>query len=156
MSQLLVDSGVPFEVDVYAPANVVFSFPMKAPEGTVSEHNLTAIEHLRLYLAYANNWVEHAVSITVSVREHEWISVGGFVFEHFDELAGVSFLPAGDGHIYQQAPYEEITEEEYLALVAASPEIRFADLAFYETTDGTKGSQTLACSSDTGCEDVNI
>jgi ribonucleoside-diphosphate reductase alpha chain len=96
------------------------------------------------------------VSITVTVRPDEWVEVAAWVYRNWQWVAGVSFLPAID-HTYQQAPYTECTREEYLALVKASPnDVRFADLVFYETTDGTSGGRELACSSDTGCEVVDI
>jgi ribonucleoside-triphosphate reductase len=156
MSRLMVDSGVIVEDDVTNPNNVVFSFPMAAPKGSVFTEDLTAIDHLRLYLAYRENWAEHTVSITVNVKEAEWPIVGAFVYDNFDRITGVSFLPAGDSHTYRQAPYEQISKDVYEEMVAASPEsVRFADLAFYETEDGTTGNQTLACSAS-GCETVDL
>jgi ribonucleoside-diphosphate reductase alpha chain len=156
MSRLMIDSGVIVEDDVTNPNNVVFSFPMAAPKGSVFTKDLTAIEHLRLYLAYRENWAEHTVSITVNAKDSEWPAIGAFVYDNFDRITGVSFLPAGDTHTYQQAPYEELSKDAYKEMLAASPEsVRFADLAFYETEDGTTGNQTLACSAS-GCESVDL
>lgn len=156
ISRLMIDSGVPHEDDVMNDQNVVFSFPMAAPKGAVYTKDITAIDHLRLYLVYREHWAEHTVSITVNVKDDEWPQVGAFVYENFDRITGVSFLPAGDGHTYQQAPYEEISKEEYEALAEASPkEVRFADLAFYETEDGTTGNQALACTAG-GCDTVDL
>ena len=156
LTQFLIDSGVPAEDDVMKPNDTtVFSFPVKAPENSVLRNDLTAIEHLETWLVYQRAWCEHKPSITVSVRDNEWMAVGAWVYEHFDELSGISFLPYSD-HTYKQAPYQDATKEEYDALVAAFPdEIRWADIAFYETTDGTTGTQDLACSAGY-CETVDI
>lgn len=134
----------------------VFSFPVKAPKGAVLRNDLTAIEHLNIWLAYQRAWCEHKPSITVSVRDEEWMEVGSWVWEHFDEVSGISFLPYSD-HTYKQAPYQDATEEEYLAAVAKMPEnIMWSLLSMYETEDSTTGSQNLACSADAGCEVVDI
>lgn len=154
LTQFLMDSGVPHEPDVMNPDNMmVFSFPQKAP--TTYKSELTAIEHLELWLCYQENWCEHKPSITVSVAEDEWMKVGAWVWDHFDEVSGISFLPKSD-HSYRQAPYEAITKDEYDALVKESPkEIKWENLAEYELEDNTDSSQTLACSAD-GCEIVDI
>jgi ribonucleoside-diphosphate reductase alpha chain len=154
LSRFLIDSGVPHEPDVMNSENVmVFSFPQKAP--TTHKKTLTALEHLELWLAYQEHWCEHKPSITVSVAEDEWMSVGSWVYDHFDEVSGISFLPKSD-HTYRQAPYESITKDEYDALVKASPKgIDWARLSEYELEDNTESSQTFACSSD-GCEVVDI
>jgi ribonucleoside-diphosphate reductase alpha chain len=131
---------------------MVFSFPQKAPSKVTS---LTAIEHLELWLAYQENWCEHKPSITVSVAENEWMEVGAWVYKHFGEVSGISFLPKSD-HSYRQAPYEAISKEEYDALVKASPKsIDWARLSEYELEDNTESSQTFACTSDS-CEVVDI
>jgi len=110
---------------------------------------------LRLYSIYRNNYTDHNVSITVSVKESEWVAVGAWVYENWDAVGGVSFLPYSE-HTYQQAPYQDITREEYeAALVAFPTDVRFADLHFYETEDGTTGNQTLACTAS-GCEVVDL
>jgi ribonucleoside-triphosphate reductase len=154
LTQFLIDAGVPAEPDVMKPeTTMVFSFPQKAP--TITKGTLTAIDHLELWLAYQENWCEHKPSITVSVAEDEWMRVGAWVYDHFDDVSGISFLPKSD-HTYRQAPYEAITKEEYDELVKQSPKsIDWAALAEYELEDNTDSSQTLACSAD-GCEVVDI
>ena len=156
LTQFLIDSGVPAEDDVMKPNDTtVFSFPIKAPENAVLRNDLTAIEHLETWLVYQRAWCEHKPSITVSVREDEWMEVGAWVYKHFDELSGISFLPYSD-HTYKQAPYQDITEQDYLELLNNMPsEIRWADIAFYETEDGTTGTQDLACAAGY-CEVVDI
>jgi len=153
LTQFLMDSGIPHEPDVMNPDNMmVFSFPQKSPTKPTS---LTALEHLDLWLAYQENWCEHKPSITVSVAEDEWMQVGSWVFDHFDEVSGISFLPKSD-HTYRQAPYEAITKDEYDALVKESPKsISWERLAEYELEDNTESSQTFACTSD-ACEVVDI
>jgi len=136
--------GFPCEPDVTKPeATLVFSFPTKAPEGAVMRTQLTALDQLELYLIYKNYWCEHNPSITVYVREDEWMKVGAWVYENFDDIIGVSFLPYSD-HTYKQAPYQEITEEEYNNLIENFPKsIEWSELV--ENTDVTEGSQELAC-----------
>jgi len=157
ISVFLKEVGIPVEDDVMKPNDTyVFSFPVKAPEGAIVRNDLTAIEHLNIWLVYQRAWCEHKPSITVSVKEDEWMEVGAWVYKHFDEVSGISFLPHSD-HSYKQAPYQEVTEEEYNALVAKMPkDIRWEDLSFYETEDGTSTNATLACSSDGNCELVDI
>ena len=157
LTQFLTESGVPSEDDVMKPNDTtVFSFPIKAPKNAVMRDDLTATEHLDIWLTYQREWCEHKPSITVSVRESEWMEVGAWVWKYFDELSGISFLPHSE-HSYRQAPYQEIDKEKYEQFVNNFPkDIRWADLVFYETEDGTTGSQSLACSSDTGCEVVDI
>jgi ribonucleoside-diphosphate reductase alpha chain len=156
LTKLMQDAGVPNEVDAMKPAtSTVFSFPTKAPEGAVTRHNVTALEHLRLYAVYRTFYTDHNVSITVSVKDSEWVSVGAWVFDNWDSVGGVSFLPYTD-HTYVQAPYQDMTKEEYEIAIAAFPkEVRFGDLSFYETEDGTTGNQTLACTAS-GCEVVDL
>jgi ribonucleoside-diphosphate reductase alpha chain len=157
ISTFLKEVGIPVEDDVMKPNETyVFSFPVKAPEGAIVRNDLTAIEHLNIWLVYQRAWCEHKPSITVSVKEDEWMEVGAWVYKHFDEVSGISFLPHSD-HTYKQAPYQEVTKEEYDALVEKMPkEIRWEDLSFYETEDGTSTNATLACSSDGNCELVDI
>ena len=157
VSTFLKEVGIPVEDDVMKPNDTyVFSFPIKAPEGAIVRNDLTAIEHLNIWLVYQRAWCEHKPSITVSVKEDEWMEVGAWVYKNFDEVSGISFLPMSD-HSYKQAPYQEVTEEEYNSLVAKMPvEIRWEDLSFYETEDGTSTNATLACSSDGNCELVDI
>ena len=157
ISTFLKEVGIPVEDDVMKPNDTyVFSFPIKAPDGAIVRNDLTAIEHLNIWLVYQRAWCEHKPSITVSVKEDEWMEVGAWVYKHFDEVSGISFLPHSD-HSYKQAPYQEVTKEEYDTLVAKMPnEIRWEDLSFYETEDGTSINATLACSSDGNCELVDI
>jgi len=157
ISTFLKEVGIPVEDDVMKPNDTyVFSFPVKAPEGAIIRNDLTAIQHLDIWLVYQRAWCEHKPSITVSVKEEEWMEVGAWVYKNFDDVSGISFLPHSD-HTYKQAPYQEVSKEEYEALVAKMPNnIRWEDLSFYETEDGTSPSATLACSSDGNCELVDI
>ena len=157
LTNFLIDAGIPAEDDVMKPNDTtVFSFPIKAPEGAILRNDLTAVEHLDIWLAYQKAWCEHKPSITVSVKDEEWMEVGAWVWKNFDDISGISFLPYSD-HTYKQAPYQDATKEEYETLLAKMPtSIRWEDMVFYETEDGTTGSQSLACSSDTGCEVVDI
>ncbi len=157
LTQFLIEAGVPAEDDFMNPtATKVFSFPIKAPKNAVLRNDLTAIEHLNIWLTYQRAWCEHKPSITVSVRDEEWMEVGAWVWEHFDEVSGISFLPYSD-HTYKQAPYQDATKEEYEEALSKMPEkIYWEMLQVYETEDSTSGSQTMACSSDTGCEVVDI
>lgn len=150
LTKFMVDAGVPWEPCVMKPdTTIVFTFPKKAPEGSLTRNDLTAIEHLKLWLVYQRHYCEHKPSITVSVKEGEWPAVGAFVWDHFDEMSGVSFLPNDVGS-YRQAPYEDCTEEQYLAMLKTIPTSLDWD-SLIEHTDNVKGTQTLACSAD-GCE----
>jgi ribonucleoside-diphosphate reductase alpha chain len=151
-SNFMIDRGVPVEVDVIAPEyNHVFSFPVASPKGAVVTTDLSAIEQLERWLIYKQHWCEHNPSCTVTVKEHEWLEVGSWVYEHFDELTGVSFLPHTD-HIYKQAPFMEIDKNEYEKLNKNMPEkLDWVELGQYETSDQTVGSQTMACTSG-GCD----
>ena len=157
ISTFLKEVGIPVEDDVMKPNDTyVFSFPVKAPEGAIVRNDLTAIDHLNIWLVYQRAWCEHKPSITVSVKEDEWMEVGAWVYKNFDEVSGISFLPHSE-HSYKQAPYQEVSKEEYENLVSKMPKnIRWEDLSFYETEDGTSPSATLACSSDGNCELVDI
>ena len=156
LTQFLTDSGVPSEDDFMKPNDTtVFSFPIKAPKGAVLRNELTAIEHLETWLVYQRHWCEHKPSITVSVREEEWMAVGAWVYDHFDELSGISFLPYSE-HTYKQAPYQDCTKEEYEEFVKRMPkEINWEALSLYELEDTTTGTQALACVSGE-CEIVDI
>jgi ribonucleoside-triphosphate reductase len=143
LATFLMIQGVPVEDDITKPdSTCVFSFPMKSPDEAVVAADLSAIQQLELYLIYQKHWAEHNVSNTVYVREYEWLDVGAWVYKHFDEICGVSFLPYSD-HIYKQAPYQPITEEVYNKLVAEFPDINWDQ--FVEYDDNTKGSQELSC-----------
>lgn len=156
LTDFLKDQGVYNEPDVMKPTQTtVFFFPTKAPDGAVTRNDMTAIEQLELWKVYQENWCEHKPSITVTVREHEWPSVGAWVYEHFDMVSGVSFLPHSD-HTYRQAPYEECTKDRYEEMLAKTPStIDWSLLSKYEAEDNTAGSQTLACGPE-GCEVVDL
>lgn len=153
---MMKDLGFPHEADVMKPEHTtVFSFPMKSPEDAVFRKDMTALEHLDLWLTYQRHWCEHKPSITVTVKEHEWMDVGAFVYAHFDEISGISFLPFSD-HSYRQAPYQDCTKDEYDALLARMPtNVDWLLLSNYEKEDNTVGNQTFACSGDK-CEVVDL
>jgi ribonucleoside-diphosphate reductase alpha chain len=153
---LMYDAGFPAEDDVSKPdSTYVFSFPMKAPENAVFRNDRTAIEQLEVWMVYQRHWCEHKPSVTISVKEQEWLDVGAWVYKNFDEVSGVSFLPY-DGGSYRQAPYQEITEEEYNVLKNKMPtNVDWNSLADYESEDNTVGSQTYACTGTT-CEVVDL
>lgn len=146
VAQFLEFFGVPVEDELTHPdSTMVFSYPLKAPDGAVTRDQLTALDQLRLWLVYAEEWCEHKPSITVYVREDEWLQVGAFVYEHFDRMSGVSFLPYSD-HVYKQAPYQPISKEEYERLVAEMPKkLDWSLLKEFEKDDQTEGTKELAC-----------
>ncbi len=150
LSQFLKDQGVHTEDCVMKPdSTVVFSFPIEAPEGATVREDLTAIDHLELWMMYQKEWCEHKPSVTISVKEEEWMEVGAWVWKNFDDISGISFLPY-DGGSYRQAPYEECTKEEYVKLLGNTPpKIKWNELV--EVDDNVKGVQELACSSGS-CE----
>jgi ribonucleoside-diphosphate reductase alpha chain len=152
LAVMMKEMGFPVEDDVTKPDHTyVFSFPQKSPEHAVFRKDMSAIEQLELWLTYQRHWCEHKPSITVSVKEEEWMDVGAWCYKHFNELSGVSFLPFSD-HTYAQAPYQDCTKEEYEALAAKMPKIvNWMDLAKYEKQDTTTGTQELACVAG-GCE----
>jgi ribonucleoside-diphosphate reductase alpha chain len=156
IARLMEDEGIPCEPDVMKPDNVkVFTFPMKAPEGALLRDDRTAIEQLELWLMYQRYYCEHKPSVTVSVKEHEWMQVGAWVYEHFDEVSGVSFLPYSD-HTYQQAPYEDCTEGVYHEALEKMPKsVDWSLISEYEMEDNTKGNKTLACTGAV-CELVDL
>jgi ribonucleoside-diphosphate reductase alpha chain len=156
LTQFLKDSGIPTEDDVRKPNDTcVFSFPVKAPKNAITRDKLTAIEQLEIWLVYQKHWCEHKPSITVSVREDEWMEVGAWVYKNFDEVSGISFLPYSD-HTYVQAPYQEIDKNAYEELLAKMPKsIDWKALSLYELEDTTTGTQALACVSGE-CEIVDI
>lgn len=156
LTQFMIDQGIPNEPCVYkGDTTTVFSFPVAAPAGAVTRTDMSAIEQLDMWLTYQRHWCEHKPSVTVSVKKNEWFDVGSYVYEHFDEMSGVSFLPFDD-HVYQQAPYQDIGKSEYEELLSHMPaKIDWSKLQDYEQEDGTKSSQTFACSGDS-CEIVDI
>lgn len=156
LTQFLKDSGIPFEPDVMKPElTTVFYFPIKAPKNAVLTKDLTAIDHLEMWKTYRTHWTEHNPSVTINVEENEWMRVGAWVFDNFDSIGGVSFLPSTE-HSYKQAPYQEISKEEYESYLDKMPDsIKWEMLSLYETTDGTTGSQELSCVAGS-CEIVDI
>ena len=156
IAQLMKDEGVPCEDDIMKPDSVkVFTFPMKAPDDAVLRDDRTAIKQLELWLTYQRHYCEHKPSVTISVKEHEWMDVGAWVYKHFDEVSGVSFLPHSD-HSYQQAPYEDCTKEEYERLSSLMPtSVDWSLISKYELEDSTKGTKTLACTGNV-CELVDL
>jgi ribonucleoside-diphosphate reductase alpha chain len=156
LTQFMKEKGFPYEPDVMKPgATTVFSFPVKSPTGAVTRNDMTAIEQLETWLTYQRHWCEHKPSVTISVRDHEWMEVGAWVFKHFDEISGVSFLPHSD-HSYQQAPYQDCSKGEFEELLSIMPsDIDWSELSEYEKEDNTKSSQTFACTGDV-CEIVDI
>ncbi len=156
LTTFMKDQGIPSEPDVFKPdQTTVFSFPVKAPQGAVVTDNVSAIEQLKTWLVYQRHWCEHKPSVTINVRKDEWFEVGAFVYEHFDEMSGVSFLPYNE-HTYQQAPYQSCTRDDYKKLSKIMPKsIDWAKLSEYEKEDTTASSQTFACTGDV-CEIVDI
>ena len=156
LTVFLKETGIPNEPDVMKPdQTTVFYFPIKSPDGSIKRNDMSAIQQLEYWKRIQEEWCEHKPSITVSVKEHEWPEVGGWVYKNFDIISGVSFLPYSD-HSYRQAPYQECSEKEYMDLKERMPkEIRWDDLSFYEQEDNTAGMTTLACSAD-GCEVVDL
>jgi ribonucleoside-triphosphate reductase (thioredoxin) len=153
LAKMMVDMGFPHEDDVMKPDNTwVFSFPIKAPTGSVLRTDETAIEQLEIWKLYQLHWAEHKPSITVSVKEHEWLDVGAWVYDNFDYMSGVSFLPFSDAS-YRQMPYQDIDEGQYQAALEKMPKnVDWSKLGEYETTDQTVSAQTLACSGPEGCD----
>jgi len=156
LTQFMKDQGIPNEPDVTKPeSTTVFSFPQKSPEGAITRNDMTAIEQLELWLVYQRHWCEHKPSVTITVREHEWMEVGAWVYKYFDEVSGVSFLPHSD-HTYQQAPYQDCSKEEYERMLEIMPDrIDWSKLSEYETEDTSKGTSTFACSGG-ACELVDL
>ncbi|SVE58687.1 uncharacterized protein METZ01_LOCUS511541, partial [marine metagenome] len=146
LTKMMMDSGFPVEDDQTNPSHTsVFSFPMKVDGSAVFRTDLSAIEQLELWLIYQKCWCEHKPSITVSVKENEWLDVGAWVYKHFDYMSGVSFLPFSE-HTYTQAPYQDIQKDEYELLIKKMPkEVKWSKLSDYEKTDMTIASQELAC-----------
>jgi len=145
LAQMMKAQGFPWEEDVMKPdSGSIFSFPIKAPEGSVMRDDMTAIEQCEMWKTYQLNWTEHKPSITVYVKEEEWLQVGSWVFDNFDICSGISFLPHSD-HSYQQAPYQEISKDEYAEWVERMPEADWSALGEYELEDATTGMKELAC-----------
>jgi ribonucleoside-diphosphate reductase alpha chain len=156
LCKLMIDAGFPCEPCVMKPDHtMVFSFPTKSPDSCVTRNDMTAIQQLELWLTYQRSWCEHKPSVTITVKENEWMDVGAWVYRHFDEISGISFLPHSD-HSYKQAPYQDCTKEQYDEMLANFPKnIDWSKLSEYEVEDNTKGTQTFACSGDS-CEIVDL
>ena len=156
LTKFMMDQGIPNEPCVMkGDTTTVFSFPVKSPTRSVTRNDMTAIEQLEMWLMYQRHFCEHKPSVTISVREEEWMEVGAFVYKYFDEMSGVSFLPHSE-HTYQQAPYQEVDKDTYKMVLQTMPErIDWAGLSEYEKDDNTVAMQTMACSGDV-CEIVDI
>ena len=156
LTQFMKEEGIPFEPDITKPDSVtVFSFPMKSPSGAITRTEMSAIEQLELWKLYALNWCEHKPSVTISVKEEEWMEVGSWLYDNFDIASGVSFLPFSD-HTYQQAPYQDIEAEDYLEWNGRVPSaLDWTKFSNYEKEDNTSGSRELACTAD-ACEVVDL
>ena len=156
LTEFMKASGIPNEPDYLKPEHTtVFSFPMMAPKGSVCRKDMSALEQLEIWKCYAQHWCEHKPSVTISVKEDEWIPVGAWCWENFEYVSGISFLPFSD-HTYQQAPYQDIDEKTYKKLAKEMPtDINWNKLQEFETEDTTKGSQELACTAGV-CELVDI
>ena len=156
ITQFLISEGIPAEPDVMKPdSTTVFSFPMKSPDSAVCRTDMDAIEQLELWLTYQRHWCEHKPSVTISVKEHEWMDVGSWVYEHFDEVSGISFLPFSE-HTYKQAPYQDIDEETYNELLTKMPSsVDWSKLQEFEKEDTTSGGRELACTAGV-CEVVDL
>jgi ribonucleoside-diphosphate reductase alpha chain len=156
LTLFLKDFGIPNEPDVMKPdATTVFYFPIKAPDGATVTKDLSAIDHLEMWKAYREFWTEHNPSVTINIAEEEWLEVGAWVYKNFDSIGGVSFLPLSE-HSYKQAPYQEITKEEYEVALSKMPNsIPWQSLPLYELEDTTTGTQDLACVAG-ACEVVDI
>ena len=156
LTQFLIDQEFPYE-DLIGKedSTAVFLFPMKSPTGAITRKNISAKEHLTLWSIYANYWCEHKPSITVSVKENEWLNVGSFVYDNFDSMSGVSFLPLYE-YTYKQEPYQDCTKEQYKELLDKMPtDVTWDEFSAYEKEDLTVGSQELACTADS-CEVVDF
>ena len=156
LTQFMKSQGIPFEPCVMKPdSTTVFSFPIASPRKSVTRNDMTAIQQLEMWLIYQRHWTEHKPSVTITVRDNEWMEVGAFVYKNFDEMSGVSFLPHSD-HTYQQAPYQDCNKKDYEILKSIMPnKIDWSKLSSFEAEDTTKSSQTFACTGEV-CEMVDI
>ena len=156
LCKFMIDKGFPAEPCVMKPDHtMVFSFPIKSPENATCRSDMTALEQLEMWRTYQNYWCEHKPSVTITVKEDEWMEVGSWVWKYFDQVSGISFLPHSD-HSYRQAPYQECDEETYINLLSEMPVgVDWSELASYEESDNTSGTQTFACSGDS-CEVVDL
>ena len=156
LTEFMKEQGIPNEPDVMKPDHTtVFSFPMSCSDTAIYRNDMSAIEQLEIWKCYAQHWCEHKPSVTISVKESEWVNVGNWCWDNFDYLSGVSFLPFSD-HTYQQAPYQDIDKEQFESLQSKMPvKIDWSKLQDFEKEDNTRGSQELACTAGS-CELVDI
>lgn len=156
LAQMMIDAGFYAEADVTRPEHTwVFYFPQKSPKNAITRHERSALEQLEFWRVYQDHWCEHKPSATIYVKEDEWLDVGAWIYRHFDAVSGLSFLPNSE-HIYQQAPYQDITKAEYEEWVKKLPSsVDWSTLKQYEKQDTTTGSQELACASGV-CEIVDL
>ena len=151
----MIDNGIPHEPCVMKPNDTtVFSFPCKAPENSTTYEDYNPLEHLELWLTYQQYWCQHKPSVTVNYIDADFMSIGQWIWNNWEWVSGISFLPLDD-HVYEQAPFEAIDEESYNNLLKAMPAINWADLKLYEQEDTTVSSHTIACSGGS-CEVVDI
>ncbi|MDB4680435.1 hypothetical protein OAE72_00625 [Akkermansiaceae bacterium] len=145
LAQYMTAAGFPVEDDVMSKSSLVFGFPIKSPESSTTVKQVGAMEQLRVWKKYQDHWCEHKPSITVYYTDSEFLQIAQWIWDNFDSVSGISLLPVSD-HVYQQAPYEDITAEKYEELLAAMPvDIKWEDLEHFEKEDNTTGSQELAC-----------
>jgi len=145
LTTFMINAGFPNEVDLSNSQNVIFSFPVAAPENAICRTDKTALQQLKFWKIYATTWCEHKPSITVSIKEHEWLEVGAWLHDNFHYLSGIAFLN-NDDHVYQQAPYTDINEQQYKEMLMTMPkDIDWTGLSTYEKEDNTVASQELAC-----------
>jgi ribonucleoside-diphosphate reductase alpha chain len=154
LAQMMIEQGIPHEADLVSANTVVFSFPIASPRNSVHEACISSLDMLQLWKDYQEHWCEHKPSVTIHYKDEEFLGVGDWVYNNFDNISGISFLPKTT-HTYAQAPYEEITKEEYEKLKSEQPDIDFSKLSEYEKEDNTIGSQTLACTGSS-CEIVDL
>jgi len=156
LTEFMKDVGIPNEPDVMKPdATTVFTFPQKAPEGAVTRDQVSALQHLEIWKAYKTHWTEHNPSVTINVKEEEWIEVANWVYQNWEYIGGISFLPFSE-HTYKQAPYQDCTETDYKQWLSEMPKkIDWMDLQAYEFEDTTSGTQTLSCTAS-NCEIVDV
>lgn len=151
LSQFLIDEGFLYEEDVMNKQTYVFSFPMKSPDTADTTDDVKGMQQLALWKTYAEHWCEHKPSMTAYYSDDDFLEMGNWIWNNFDEVSGISFLPKSD-HTYQQAPYEEITQEQYEEMLKQMPKnVDWSRLTLYENDDQTSGSQELACTAG-GCD----
>ena len=156
LCQFMKDKGFPWEPDIGKPDHMaVFSFPVKSPKGAITRTDRGVLDQLEHWHKVRRYWTQHNPSVTIDVKEHEWMIVGSWVYSNFDDIAGIAFLPFTE-HVYQQAPYQECDKDKYEEVLKAMPkDVDWSKMSDYESEDGTIGSQELACHSGV-CEIVDL